>query len=304
MKGFTAADVPDQAGKCIMVTGANTGIGFEIARALAQRGARVLLACRSAVKAEAAMKRIRGETADADLAFVSLDQADLGSVRACAATVDAMPRLDVLINNAGVMYPPLRRTAQGHELQFGVNHLGSFALSCLLLPKLALAPDPRIVVTASLAHWRSEISWDDLDAHRGYKRGKRYSDSKLMNLLFVQELDRRLKAAGSPVKAIACHPGVAATDLARHMPKFAQILWPLVNILLNTPAKGAWPALQAATDPEAVPGGYYGPRGIRGARGDSGLTPRSKTAQDAQAARRLWDVSVAMAGIDPELPPS
>lgn len=304
MKGFTATDIPDQTGKCIMVTGANTGIGFEAAKALAQRGARVLLACRSVVKAEAAMKRIREAVAGADLAFVSLDQADLESVRACAATVSAMPRLDVLLNNAGVMFPPLRRTEQGHELQFGVNHLGSFALSCLLMPKLAQAPDPRIVVTSSLAHWRSEISWNDLDAHRDYNRGKRYSDSKLMNLLFVQELDRRLKAAGSPVKAIACHPGVAATELARHMPKFARVLWPLVNILLNTPAKGAWPALQAATDPEAVAGGYYGPRGIRGARGDSGLTPRSKTAQDPESARRLWEVSVEMTGIDPELPPA
>lgn len=303
MKGFTAAGIPDQSGKCIMVTGANTGIGFEISKALARKGARVLLACRSERKAQDAMQRIREDVPAADLAFVALDQADLDSVRACAKTVEAEPRLDVLINNAGVMVPPLRRTAQGRELQFGVNHLGCFALSCLLLPKLSKASDPRIVVTSSLAHWDRTIKWDDLDAHRDYNRSERYGESKLMNLLFVQELDRRLRAANSPVKAIACHPGVAGTELDRHLPKPFRVAWPIVTRFLNTPERGAWPALQAATDPMAEAGGYYGPRGIRGTRGDSGPAPRSKTAKDPAEARRLWDVSVKMTDIDPGLPP-
>lgn len=301
MRGFTASDIPDQTGKCIMVSGANTGIGFEVARALAAKGARVLLACRSKARADAAMKLIRAETPTADLVFVSLDLADLESVRACARAVEAMPRLDVLINNAGVMFPPLRRTAQGRELQFGINHIGCFALSCLLLPKLEQASDPRIVVTSSLAHWRARIRWDDLDAHRSYRKSQRYSDSKLMNLLFVQELDRRLQAAGSPVKAIGCHPGVAATELVRHMPRFARALWPVFTALLNSAEMGAWPALQAATGPDVVAGEYYGPRGIRGARGDSGPNPRSKAAQNPDYARWLWDISVALTKIDPGL---
>lgn len=303
MKGFTDADIPDQTGKCIMVTGANTGIGFAAAKALAEHGARVVLACRSEAKADAAMRQIRADLPGADLAFVALDQADLDSVRACAATVAAMPRLDVLINNAGVMFPPLQRTAQGYELQLGVNHLGTFALSCLLLPKLAQGPEGRIVTTSSLAHLRGEIDWGDINSQRSYHRVKRYGDSKLMNLLFVYELDRRLKAANSPVHAMGCHPGVAATELSRHLPKAVQFVWPVVNVLLNTPAQGAWPALQAATDPGAVPGGYYGPRGIRGLRGDSGRSPRSRSSQDPVAARRLWDVSVELTGVDPGLAP-
>ncbi|PEQ13310.1 oxidoreductase [Novosphingobium sp. PC22D] len=300
MKGFTAADVPDLAGKCVMVTGANTGIGFEAAKVLAARHARVLLACRSEDRASAAMDAIRREVPAADLAFVALDQADLESVRACAAQIADEPRLDVLLNNAGVMFPPLTRTAQGHELQFGVNHLGTFALTGLLLPKLTQSPGARVVVTASLAHWSGDIKWDDLDAHRSYERGKRYSDSKLMNLLFAHELDRRLRAAGSPVSAMACHPGVAATELVRHLPWIARATWPIVNLLLNTPAQGAWPALQAATDSGAQPGGYYGPRGFRGTRGDSGLSPRSKASREDALAERLWKVSVEMTGIDPD----
>lgn len=295
---FTAADVPDQTGKTIIVTGANTGIGFEAAAVLAARGARVLLACRSRDKAEAAMARIREALPGADLAFLPLDQADLESVRRAAEQAAAEPRLDALINNAGVMMPPLMRTVQGFEQQFGVNHLATFALSGLLLPKLAETPGSRIVVTASLAHQRGNLDWDDLNAEKSYKRGLRYSDSKLANLLFVQELDRRLRAAGLPVTAIACHPGVASTELGRHMGPFA-VLFGLVGRFLNTAAMGAWPALQAATDPNAKPGGYYGPTGWREMRGVSGEATRSARAQDPALAQRLWEVSIEMTGIDP-----
>lgn len=295
---FTAADVPDQSGKTIIVTGANSGIGFEAAAVLAAKGARVLLGCRSRDKAEAAMARIRALTPTADLAFLPLDQADLASVRATAELAAQEPRLDVLINNAGVMMPPLTRTAQGFELQFGVNHLAVFALSALLLPKLAQTPGSRVVVTASLAHTRGNLLWDDLNAEKNYNRGLRYGDSKLANLLFVQEFDRRLRAAGLPVAAIACHPGVANTDLGRHFGAFS-FMFKVAGWFLNTAAMGAWPALQAATDPAAKPGGYYGASGWREMRGPSGEASRTAMAQDPELARRLWDVSVAMTGIDP-----
>ncbi|MEW9854050.1 oxidoreductase [Novosphingobium sp. M1R2S20] len=304
MAGFRALDVPSQQGRCILVTGANTGIGFAASKALAARGARVLLGCRDKKKAGDAMARIRADVPHADLAFVPLDQADLESVRACAEVVAREPRLDVLLNNAGVMFPPLQRTAQGHELQFGVNHLGCFALTCLLLEKLAKAPDGRVVVTSSLAHRGGRIDWDDIDAHRSYSRTQRYSDSKLMNLLFVYELDRRLQAASSPVKAIACHPGVASTDLARHMPAALRLAWPLLSFVLNDADEGAWPALQAATAPDAQAGGYYGPQRFGGAAGPSGPAKRSATSRDPSAARQLWDISVELTGIDPGLAPA
>jgi NAD(P)-dependent dehydrogenase (short-subunit alcohol dehydrogenase family) len=301
MSGFTASDVPDQQGRCFIVTGANTGIGFEAARVLAERRARVLLACRDEGKAQSAMARIRTGLPDADLAFLPCDQADLASVRRAAEIAAREPRIDVLLNNAGVMFPPLTRTAQGFELQFGVNHLGCFALTCLLLPKLAQTPGARVVVTSSLAHTRGLIDWDDLNAGKSYKAAQRYSDSKLANLLFVQELDRRLRAARSPVMAVACHPGVAVTDLSRHMPAVARVAWPILGLVLNTAAQGAWPALQAATSPDVVPGGYYGPQQLGGLRGPSGIAKRTPRAQDPALARRLWDVSVELTGIDPGL---
>lgn len=196
--GFTEADVPDQSGKGFIVTGANTGLGLETSRVLAARGARVLLACRDRSKAEAAMAHIRQTHPGADLAFLPLDLADLASVRAAAGQAMTAPRIDALINNAGVMMPPLMRTTQGFELQLGVNHLGGFALTALLLPKLAQTPGSRVVVTSSLAHRGASINWDDLSAATRYNRVKRYGASKLANALFFFELDRRLRASGSP----------------------------------------------------------------------------------------------------------
>ncbi|WP_342236911.1 oxidoreductase [Inquilinus sp. OTU3971] len=298
--GFTEADVPDQSGKCFIVTGANTGLGFEASRVLAARGARVLLACRDQAKAEAAMARIRRASPRADLAVLPLDQADLVSVRAAADLAVREPRIDALINNAGVMVPPLTRTKQGFELQLGVNHLGCFALTALLLPKLAETEGARVVVTSSVAHRGATLEWDDLNAEKGYDRFRRYGASKLANALFFFELDRRLRASGAPVTAVGCHPGVAATDLGRHMGAL-RILLPLVRLFLNSAAMGAWPALQAATGP-VIPGGYYGPTGFREFRGVSGEALQTAQAQDPGLARRLWDVSVAMTGIDPALP--
>lgn len=302
MTGFTDTDVPPQHGKCFIVTGANTGIGFEAAKALAAHGARVLLACRDRAKAEAAMAEIGRAVPAADVAFLQIDLADLASVRRAAERAAAEPRLDVLLHNAGVMFPPLTRTAQGFELQFGVNHLAGFALTALLLPKLTQTPGSRVVVTSSAAHRSGSIRWDDIDAHKAYSRTQRYSDSKFANMLFFFELDRRLRAAGSPVTALGCHPGVAATELMRHSGMF-RIFTPLFGLLLNTAAMGAWPALQAATG-EVKPGGYYGPQNVVEMRGPSGEASRTKQAQDPELARRLWEVSIRMTGIDPGLPPA
>lgn len=300
MPGFTAADVPALNGRCFVVTGANTGLGFEVARVLAAKGGEVVLACRDEDRARAAMARIAGETPGAVLDFVELDQADLDSVRRAAATLAARPRLDVLINNAGVMIPPLSHTAQGYELQFGVNHLGTFALTALLLPKLAEGDEPRVVVTSSVAHRSGEAIWSDPKAEQGYARGQRYSDSKLANALFFVELDRRLRAEGSPIAAIGCHPGVASTELGRHF-KPAALAMPLLGKVLNSAEQGAWPTLQAATDPEAAGGDYYGPRGLRELKGPSGPAFLTRLARDPGAGQWLWQRSIELTGIDPGL---
>lgn len=298
---FTAADVPDQSGKTIMVTGANTGLGLEAATVLAAKRARVLLACRDQAKAEVAIAGIRRVTPAADLAFVPLDQGDPASIRAAAERVLAEPRLDVLVNNAGVMMPPLSLTKFGVEQQFGVNHLGTFALTALLLPKLAETPGSRVVVTASLAHKGNRFDLTNLDGAKGYSRGRSYVASKLANLLFLFELDRRLRAAGSSVTAVACHPGFAATDLMRHFGKL-RLLNPLFARIFNTAAMGAWPTLHAATGP-VDPGGYYGPQELGEMRGPSGEAKRTPMAQDPELARELWDLSIRLTQIDPGLPP-
>jgi NAD(P)-dependent dehydrogenase (short-subunit alcohol dehydrogenase family) len=300
--GFTEADVPDQSGKTFIVTGANTGVGFEVSRVLAARGARVLLACRDEAKAEAAMARIGRTEPRADLAFLPLDQADLASVRTAAELAAREPHIDVLINNAGVMVPKPQRTAQGFELQFGVNHLGCFAFTALLLPRLMQTRGSRVVVTSSGLHKGAKIDWEDLNAEKRFSGIPRYAISKLANLLFVFELNRRLRAAGSSTSAVGCHPGLVGTGLGSGT-VLHHIVMPLAGLFLNSPAMGAWAALQAATA-RVVPGGYYGPTAFRELRGPSRACTPSRQAQDTELAARLWDVSVAMTGIDPDLPPA
>lgn len=299
-KGFTEADVPDQSGKTFIVTGANAGVGFEIARVLAARGARVLLGCREQSRAQDAIARIRRITPNADLVWLPLDLADLESVRSTAAIAIKEKRIDALVNNAGIMVPPLTRTKQGFESQFGVNHLGVFALTALLLPKLEQTPGARVVVTSSVAHLKAKIDWDDLNADKSYIKNDRYGASKLANALFFFELDRRLRAANSPVTVVGVHPGIAATSLGRHM-GIARLAGLIVGLVLNSADKGAWPALLAATG-KVEPGGYYGPAGFAGIRGVAGKAKRAPQAQDPALAGRLWEVSAAMTGIDPGLP--
>ena len=302
MPGFTAADVPDLSGRTYVVTGANTGLGFEAARVLAARGGEVVLACRSEDKAREAMARISRESPHAKLDFAELDLGDLDAVRRSAESLSQRENLDVLVNNAGVMIPPLSHTAQGFELQFGVNHLGTFALTSLLLPKLAEGKGPRVVVTSSIAHRSGQAVWSDPKAEEHYARSQRYSDSKLANALFFVELARRLSASGSPVISVGCHPGVAATDLGRHV-GIANLAMKFVGKVLNTAEQGAWPTLQAATDPEVVNGDYYGPRGLREMSGPSGPAFLTRLARDPGAGEWLWQRSVELTGVDPGLLP-
>lgn len=302
MSGFTREDVPDQGGRCFIVTGANTGVGWEIALVLAAKGARVLLGCRDAAKADAAMARIDTQVPGADLAHLPLDLSDLASVQAAAEKVAAEARVDVLINNAGVMSKSFARTAQGFESHFGVNYLGVFALTSLLLPKLAETPGARVVNTCSLSYRFAVIDWPTINSAENFSQMKRYAASKLAIMGYTVELNRRLQASASPVTAYACHPGFAATDILGGNGRMAELFRPLSRHFINSVAMAAWPALQAGTDPVAVPGGYYGPGQRGGIRGPSVQRQIASRALDREFARRLWDESVVMTGVDPGLP--
>jgi len=296
---FTEASVPDQTGRTVFLTGANSGIGFEATRVLAGRGARVLMGCRSEPRANDARQRILALHPDADLAVVALDLGNLASIREAAARVSREPRLDLLINNAGIMMPPREETADGFESQLGVNHLGHFALTGLLLERLRATAGSRVVSVSSNAHKWARIDFDDLHARRSYGRIRRYGMSKLANLLFIGELQRRLAAAGAHTLAVACHPGFSDTELARSLPKGVLSLQPLVRPLAQDPPAGALPTLRAATDPGVEGGQYYGPAGLGELKGPPVLVRGSKASRDQEAARRLWDLSVELTGVDP-----
>ena len=297
-QGFTDREVADQSGRTFIVTGANTGIGFETARVLARRGARVLLGCRSEQRAADAMAKIVAESPEADVEFLPLDQADLASVRTAAEQAAAERRIDVLVNNAGIMVPPRTLTADGFESQFAVNHLGTFALTGRLLPKLEETEGSRVVITSSLAHRGGRIHWDDIDGAKLYGRQARYQQSKLANLLHMFELDRRLKARGSRTVAVACHPGLAQTEIGRHFP-LIQFAAPLVRTFFNTQAMGAWPTLMAATAPGVARGDYYGPRNWGELSGPAAKAWATPTSRDPKLGKRLWELSVGMTGVDP-----
>lgn len=296
-KGFTADDVSVQTGRTFLVTGANAGIGFETAKILAARGAHVILACRDADRAEVAMNRIRGDAPKAELSFQPLDLADLDQVKDAAKAVLAGPRIDVLVNNAGVMIPPRTLTKQGFELQFGVNHLGTFAFTGLVHSHVA----DRIVITGSIAHKSGTMDYSDLSASRSYHNWARYQMSKLANLLHMFELDRRLSAAGRATQAIGCHPGVALTELTRHLPLPLRTMTPLAAPFFNSAAQGAWPTLQAATGARVQGGDYLGPQGLGEISGRSGPARATRTARDPKLARELWQRSIELTGVDPGL---
>jgi NAD(P)-dependent dehydrogenase (short-subunit alcohol dehydrogenase family) len=288
------SDIPDQHGRVAIVTGANSGIGYETARALAARGARVVLACRNEAKGRDAEQRIRSEAASADVRFEPLDLGALASVRAFAEKrIASEPRLDLLINNAGVMMPPYGRTADGFETQIGTNHLAHFALTGLLLESLRRTPKARVVNVSSLAHVAGTIAFDDLHSERSYGPIRAYGQSKLANLLFTRELQRRFEAAGVDALAAAAHPGSTRTELQRH----SGLMDAVVRVFSQQPPEGALPTLYAATAGDVRGGEYFGPSGFAGCLGPPGRARSSPRSRDAVLAQRLWDVSEQLTGV-------
>ncbi len=301
MARWTAADIPPQHGRTAVVTGGNAGLGEQIALGLARAGARVVLACRSTAKADAAASRITAAVPGVDVDVVELDLADLSSVKKAADRLrENESRLDLLVNNAGLMAVDESRTVDGFETQLGVNHLGHFALTAHLLPLLEATDGSRVGSMSSMGHRASRgIVLDDLMfTRRGYDRWQAYFASKLANLYFTSELDRRLRAAGSPTTAVAAHPGGSRTDLGSEGRSLSNRLSSmLAGALAMPPATGALGMLRALTAPDVTGGQYYGPRFL--AVGHPVLETPSRTARDAMAARGLWEASVALTGVEP-----
>src|SRR6266481_2603208 len=287
---WTSDDVPGQQGRLAVVTGANTGLGFETAQVLAARGASVVLAVRDIEKGKQAAARIAGTAPGADVMVQPLDLASLDSIRAAAGELRAQhPAIDLLINNAGVMFTPRRTTGDGFELQFATNHLGHFALTGLLLEQMLPVPGSRVVTVTSLAHRiGARINFDELQSQRSYHRVAAYGQSKLANLMFTYELQRRLSGAGTTI-ALAAHPGLAATELARYTPAITAFFY--TRLFSQKAAMGALPTLRAATDPGMAGGQYYAPRGFFGTRGYPELAKSSGQSHDTALQRRLWTVS-------------
>ncbi|HEY4779080.1 MAG TPA: oxidoreductase [Solirubrobacterales bacterium] len=297
---WTAADIPDQAGRTAVVTGANSGLGLAAARALAGAGAEVVLACRDTAKGEAAVESIRAELPEASVALEALDLSSLDSVRASAERFGAdHPGPDLLINNAGVMAPPRRQTADGFELQLGTNHLGHFALTGLLLGGMQGREDARVVTVSSTAHKFGRINFDNLQGEQRYFRWNAYGQSKLANVLFARELDKRLRAAGSTVKSLAAHPGYAATNLQSAAPPLLdRAVMAVTNHLFGqSPEMGALPELYAATRPNLDGGLFIGPDGFEEQRGHPRVVSPVKAGRDEAVAARLWGVSEELTGV-------
>jgi NAD(P)-dependent dehydrogenase (short-subunit alcohol dehydrogenase family) len=301
---WTEADIPDQTGRVALVTGANSGIGYEAARALAEHGASVVLACRNRAKADDAVRAIAGAAPAAAVTVLEVDLADLDQVTVAAAAFASMhDRLDLLVNNAGLMAIPRQTTVQGYEMQFGVNHLAHFALTGRLLDRLLATPGSRVVSVSSQGHRPGRIAFDDLQSERSYGPWKAYFQSKLANLLFIAELQRRLTAADAPTLALAAHPGGSRTNLGHENPggilnTAAMATRPLIErMFLQSAAMGALPTLRAATDPAVVGGEYFGPDGLGEQRGHPRVVGRSRRAQDVDVARRLWTVSEELTGV-------
>ncbi|GAB3668125.1 oxidoreductase [Halopiger thermotolerans] len=314
--GWTADDIPDQSGRTFVVTGANSGIGLEATRELARNGGRVVMACRSVERGEDAAADVRDDVPDADLRVEELDLADLESVHAFADRLkDEDVTIDVLINNAGVMAIPRSETADGFETQFGVNHLGHFALTGLVLEQLATGSeggdadgDARVVTVSSGVHERGEIDFEDLQGDRTYDEWDAYAQSKLANVLFAYELERRFLTGDVAAKSIAVHPGYADTQLQTRGPeqrgdRVREATMRLMNALFaQSAAMGALPTLYAATSPEAEGGAYYGPGGLMNMHGTPERQASSDRSYNEATARRLWAVSEELTGVTYDLP--
>jgi NAD(P)-dependent dehydrogenase (short-subunit alcohol dehydrogenase family) len=295
---WTAADVPDQSDRVAIITGANSGLGFDTAAVLADKGAHVVMAVRNLDKGKEAADRIRSKNPNAVLSLQELNLTSLHSVREAADQLRAdYPRIDLLINNAGVMYVPTRETTKdGFEMQFGTNHLGAFALTGQLLDNLLPVEGSRVIAVSSVGHRiLARIHFDDLQLERRYNRVEAYGQSKLANLLFTYELQRRLAAKGTPTIAAAAHPGFSDTELMRHLPDIIPaFLW---RALTQPADMGALPILRAATDPGVQGGQYYGPDGIGEVRGHPKVVASSAQSHDEDLQRRLWAVSEELTGV-------
>jgi NAD(P)-dependent dehydrogenase (short-subunit alcohol dehydrogenase family) len=301
---WTANDIPDQTGQTVLITGANSGLGLRSAEALAAAGARVLLACRNAEKAAAALDTVKAVATGAPPEVVTLDLADLDSVTACAKQVLAdVEQLDVLMNNAGVMAIPLRRTAQGFEGQLGTNHLGHYALTGLLLPALMRADAARVVNTSSQMHRIGKMHWDDLQWEKRYSKWGAYGQSKLANLLFTFELDTRAKLAGTSIVSVAAHPGYAATHLQAVGPEMAgsslmaRMMTMANSVIAQPDTMGALPQLFGATSRTVKGGEYFGPDGLFERAGYPTSVKAASAANDSGAAERLWNRSEELTGV-------
>lgn len=305
VRNFSPADIPPLAGKTMLVTGANGGLGKQTAVALAQAGARVVLACHNMDRGKAALDGVAAVAApDAAPVLVPVDLGSLESVHAAAEEVARrVESLDVVVNNAGIMATLYKETADGIEGQIGINHFGHFALVGRLLPMLVQAPHPRVVTVSSLMHARGKLDLSDLNfRRRTYRRFEAYADSKLANLLYTAELARRAERAGSPLVSVAAHPGVAGTDLFDPIvPTFFNArtaVRQMAALMANSAEHGAYSQLYAATMPDVRNNDYLGPTGFGGVRGPVARAQRSKTAWDHDLARALWERSVELTGVD------
>lgn len=297
---WSAADMPDQSGRIAVVTGANSGLGLVATRELARAGAHVVMACRSLQKGQAAAASIRAAVPAAQLAVLSLDLADLASVRTFAEQVHSEhERIDLLLNNAGLMAPPRRLTRDGFESQFGTNHLGHFALTGRLLSRLLAAPGARVVTESSGAHRIGRMNFADPQGEHRYFRWLAYGQSKLANLLFCFELQRRATAADTPLRSVAAHPGYARTNLQfASPPVYERALMAVTNLVVaQSPEMGALPALYAATVEDLPGGSFVGPSGFMEARGYPHLVRAAARAYDEEDQRRLWELSEELTGV-------
>jgi NAD(P)-dependent dehydrogenase (short-subunit alcohol dehydrogenase family) len=297
MSKWTTANIPDQAGRTAVITGANTGLGFETAAALAAKGASVVLAVRNLDKGKEAARRIEQATPGAQVQLQELDLSSLDSIRAAADELRSNHEsIDLLINNAGVMFTPKSTTKDGFELQFGTNHLGHFALTNLLLDRVLGATGSRIVTVSSQGHrFVRGIRFDDLQADRSYRRVGAYGQAKLANLLFTYELQRRL--TGTNTIAVAAHPGGSKTELTRNLPPLVAAATRLAEPLFQSADMGALPTLRAATDPGVLGGQYFGPDGFAEQRGHPKVVASSVASHDTDAQRRLWAVSEELTSV-------
>lgn len=299
---WTIKNMPDLSGKVIVVTGANSGIGFESAKEFARKGAEVILACRSMEKGEGAASTIRAEIPDAKLKPMVLDLSSLKSVRAFADEFNAAcTRLDILLNNAGIMMVPYNKTEDGFERQLGINHLGHFALTGLLINVLLNTPNARVVNVSSNAHRFGELDFDNLmlENSEAYTPMKSYGNSKLANLLFTYEMQRFLDTKQANMISVAAHPGISTTNLANHLahPLLMKLVMPLFGWMMQSAAMGALPSIRAAVDPDVFGGQYFGPDGRKEQKGYPIVVPSNEASQNREDARRLWEVSEELTGV-------